>query len=218
MRNYDVILFDLDGTLIDSRNGILKSAQFALSQFDIYEENLDQLAHFLGPPLHLTFQRYFPAEEKKVLQAAELYREYYSKYAMSSNVVFPGIPELVKELKQRKKKLIVATIKLKAVAVQSLMHVNLHQHFDMVIGSNPDGSLTSKTEIVQRIYGCLPKYKTWRAVMVGDCTSDIFAAHENTIDSVAVTYGSDSAEELQKSNPTYLVHSVNELAPILLYS
>ncbi|RJP22195.1 MAG: HAD family hydrolase [Candidatus Omnitrophota bacterium] len=216
MSKYNVIFFDLDGTLIDSRSSILKSAQYALSKFHIYEENLDRFTDFLGPPLQITFRKYFHEQNDKIQQAVDYYREYYSKYAMAENVVFDGIPDLLLQLKNQQKKMVVATIKLQSIAVQSLMHVNLHNRFDMVIGSNADGSLSTKTEIIQHVLSLLPKYKPWKAVMVGDCAQDVYAAHENAIDSIAITYGFDSDENLRQARPTFTAHSVYELREILL--
>ncbi len=215
-RHYNVILFDLDGTLIDSKAGIFKSLQYALAQFDLIEENQDNLKQFIGPPLFIGFQKYFPSDENKIHKAIEAYRDYYGKYGMAENVVYPGIPELLNRLKQNQKKLILASAKTTTFAVQSLMHAGLYQYFHRVYGSNLDGSLSVKTELIQHVLSMLPNHQLNNIVLVGDSELDIRGAHENAIDSIAVTYGYSSEEELKKTNPGFIVHSVEELQAFLL--
>lgn len=109
MATYDVVIFDIDGTLMDPKIGVTKSVQYALSKFNILEDNLDNLEPFIGPPLLESFQKYYSFEESKARQAVDFYREYFSKFGVYENVVYPGIPNLLMQLESNMKKLIVAT-------------------------------------------------------------------------------------------------------------
>ena len=99
MAMYNVILFDLDGTLTDPKMGITKSVQYALSKFNILENNLDSLEPFIGPPLLESFQKYYSFDELKARQAVDFYREYFSEFGLYENVVYSEIPNLLTQLR-----------------------------------------------------------------------------------------------------------------------
>ena len=214
MTGYEVVLFDLDGTLTDSKVGITKSVQYALSKFDIREDNLDNLEPFIGPPLSESFQTYYGFEPSQVQDAVDFYREYFSTSGMYENVVYPGIPDLLVDLKSKRKELIVATSKPTVFANQILNTFNLDQYFTAVVGSHLDGTRTSKTEIIAHALSTLGKSKENGAVMVGDREHDIIGAQGNAIDSIGVTYGYGSLLELQRANPTHLAHAVEDIGAL----
>ncbi len=214
MTGYNVVLFDLDGTLTDSKLGITKSVQYALSKFKSREDNLDNLESFIGPPLSESFQKHYDFESGKAQQAVGFYREYFSTSGIYENEVYPGIPDLLADLKSKRKELIVATSKPTVYANQILNTFNLHQYFTAVVGSHLDGTRTSKTEIIAHALSTLVKPKESNAVMVGDREHDIIGAEGNAIDSIAVTYGYGTPLELQRANPTYLVHAVEDIGTL----
>ncbi len=211
MTGYDVVLFDLDGTLTDSKIGITKSVQYALAKFNIREDNLDSLEPFIGPPLSESFQKHYGFEPSQVQDAVDFYREYFSTTGMYENVVYPGIPDLLTDLKSKGKELIVATSKPTVFANQILKTFNLYQYFTTVVGSHLDGTRTSKTEIIAHALSTLEKPKENSNVMVGDREHDIIGAQGNAINSIAVTYGYGSLSELQRANPTHLAHAVEDI-------
>ena len=214
MTGYDVVLFDLDGTLTDSKIGITKSVQYALSKFNIREDNLDNLESFIGPPLSESFQKHYGFETSQAQNAVDFYREYFSTSGMYENVVYPGIPDLLADLKSKRKELIVATSKPTIFANQILNAFDLYQYFTAVVGSHLDGTRTSKTEIIAHALSTLGKSKNNSAAMVGDREHDIIGAQGNAIDSIAVTYGYGSLLELQRANPTYLAHAVEDIGAL----
>ena len=214
MTGYDVVLFDLDGTLTDSKIGITKSVQYALSKFNIREDNLDSLEPFIGPPLSESFQKHYGFEPSQAQDAVDFYREYFSTTGMYENVVYPGIPDLLTDLKSKRKELIVATSKPTVFANQILKTFNLYQYFTTVVGSHLDGTRTSKTEIIAHALSTLEKPKENSNVMVGDREHDIIGAQGNAIDSIAVTYGYGSLSELQRANPTHLAHAVEDIGAL----
>jgi phosphoglycolate phosphatase len=209
-----VVLFDLDGTLTDSKIGITKSVQYALSKFNIREDNLDNLESFIGPPLSESFQKHYGFEPSQAQHAVDLYREYFSTSGMYENEVYPGIPDLLADLKSKGKQLIVATSKPTVFANQILTAFNLNQYFTTVVGSHLDGTRTSKTEIIAHALSSLEESKDNSVVMVGDREHDIIGAQGNAIDSIAVTYGYGLLLELQRANPTYFAHAVEDIGTL----
>jgi phosphoglycolate phosphatase len=217
MKPYDIILFDLDGTLTDPKTGITKSIQYALEKLGIKEENQNKLEAFIGPPLLESFKKYYSFGDSKARQAVDYYREYFSNKGIFENNVYRGIPELLKHLYDKKKRLILATSKPTIYSKRILKHFALHKYFYFVVGSNLDLTLTSKTEIIRNILLKLKDYRKNQVVMIGDRKEDVIGAQQNSLDSIAVTYGYGSTEELKKVNPTYIIHSVEELK-LLIHS
>jgi len=212
---YDIIIFDLDGTLTDPKAGITKSVQYALSKFDIIEDNLDYLEQFIGPPLLESFKKYYSFEESKARQAVEYYREYFSEFGICENLVYAGISDMLEQLKNSGKQLIVATLKPTLYAERILKRFGLHKYFSRIVGSNLDGSRSYKDEIIQHILSVILTTKRQNIIIVGDREQDITVAHSNGIDSIAVTYGYAPNEELKNANPTYIASSVEDLGILL---
>ncbi len=217
MINYDMILFDLDGTLTDPKIGITKSVQYALAKLNIQEDNLDKLEAFIGPPLVESFQEFYALTSATAQQALIYYREYFVKIGMYENFVYPGIPQLLQELTKHNKKLIVATSKPTVFSETILKYFQLAHYFPLVIGSNLDGTRVAKTEIIACILEEVADDSgKVNVVMVGDRQYDIIGAKNNNIDSIAVSYGYGSLAELTAAEPDYIVHSVPGLRRILL--
>lgn len=215
-KNYDVILFDLDGTLTDSQVGIINSVQHALKSFGIEETDRESLRKFIGPPLKDSFMEYYQFDEEKANLAITKYREYFSVKGLFENRVYPGIPELLKKLVEHGKKLIVATSKPTPFTRQILDHFNLDRYFTFVSGSNLDGTRIRKDEVIAyAIKECGLKAND-NMVMVGDRKYDITGAKAIGIDSIGVLYGFGSRSELEEENPTRVVGSVSDLKKALM--
>ena len=213
---YDAILFDLDGTLTDPKIGITKGIQYALSKFDIIVDDLDKFVPFIGPPLFESLQKFYRLDEATARKAVEFYREYLWDKGMYENYLYPRISESLESLKSNRKNLIVATSKLTSLAEETLKHFNLYNYFTLVVGSNPDNTRILKAEVIAHVLSELPELKNQKVVMVGDRKHDIIGAQDNRIDSIAVTYGYGSIEELKNAKPTYIVSSVDELCELLI--
>jgi len=214
MKQYSHILFDLDGTLTDPQEGIINSIQHALKHYGIKKEN-HELLHFIGPPLHKSFQEIFETEEK-AFEAVAVYREYFSTKGKFENLLYKGIPELLEQLNQNNKTLFVATSKPTIFAEQILDYFKIHQHFKTIIGSNLDGTRTEKKDIIQEIVNQLPNVNLDKLVMIGDRKYDILGARHHGIDTISVMYGYGTLEELQNENPTHIVNEVSGLKKILI--
>ncbi|WP_280157959.1 HAD family hydrolase (plasmid) [Priestia megaterium] len=218
MDKYKIILFDLDGTLSDPKIGITKSVQYALQKMDIDEPNIDKLECFIGPPLQVSFAEYYDFDEVDTQRAIDYYRERFKDKGMFENELYSDIPLLLRTLKERKYTLVVATSKPTVFSEQILKYFNIDQYFELVVGSNLDGTRSSKTEIIQYILDKYNEHRIEDFIMIGDRKHDIIGANNTGIDSVGVTYGYGSFKELSDSNSTYIINSIDEIKDILLAS
>jgi len=218
MNKYKVILFDLDGTLSDPKVGITKSVQYALNKMNIVEGDVDKLECFIGPPLHVSFSEYYNFNEVDTLKAIEFYRERFKEKGMFENELYPNIPLLLKSLREQGFTLVVATSKPTIFAEQIVKYFKLDQFFELIVGSNLDGTRSSKAEIIQYILEKYNEHKLDDFIMIGDRKHDMIGANHTKIDSIGVTYGYGSYEELRQTNPTHIVKSVEELKDILIGS
>lgn len=212
---YKNILFDLDGTLTDSKEGITKSIQYALSKFHMKINDLGELEKFIGPPLvdHLTENYDFSKEQANV--AVEYYREYFKEKGIFQNKVYCGIEDLLINLKEEGLNLFVATSKPTVFAERILKHFNLFHYFYAVVGSEFDGSRNKKGQVISYL---INKYKLKSKndiIMVGDRKYDIIGAKENGIDVIGVTYGYGSAQELRQEGASYIAESIIDIYKII---
>jgi len=214
---YDVILFDLDGTLTDPKVGITLSVQYALEKMGIYEEDADKLTPFIGPPLLSAFKEFYHMNDEEATLAISYYRERFSKVGLYENEVYLGIRELLVELKKQGKKLIVATSKPTVFSVKILEHFDLLHFFTTVIGSNLDGTRTEKGDVIEFALHDQNLKERERIIMVGDRKHDVIGAKKNGIDVIAVKYGYGSQEELVTAEPNHMVSSVGELFNLLKF-
>lgn len=210
MRDYKNILFDLDGTLIDSKEGIVNSVKYALSHFGISSQKEEDLYKFIGPPLRESFSQYYNFNEENIELAVLKYREYFREKGVFQNVLYNGIQELLKGLVKSNKNLIIATSKAEIYAKQILQNLGISEYFSFVCGSTLDGSLSKKTDIIQHILQSNHLHNN-ACVMVGDKSHDIIGAKQSNIDSIGVLYGYGTYKELEEAGATYIVKNVKEL-------
>lgn len=213
---YDVILFDLDGTLTDPKPGITRSVQYALDKFDIHVADLDSLIPFIGPPLSESFQVFYHLSEADAKKAVGYYREYFTEKGLYENAVFDGITELLANLKQAGKTLMIATSKPTVFAEKILRHFQLAHYFSLIAGSNLDGTRIDKDEVIAFALTECPDIPKERIIMVGDRKHDVVGARKNGIYCIAAAFGYGSPEELQEANPKAIASSVQDLLPILM--
>lgn len=216
MKNYDVILFDLDGTLTDSSPGIINSIVYALKKYDIAVENIETLRKFLGPPLHESFRNFYGFEEDKAMEAVSFYREYFSTKGLLENKVYDGIPQLLQELKDNGKRLILATSKPQQFTDRIMEHFDLAKYFEFTAGSNMDGTRSKKADVIEyALQQCNITNKS-KTVMVGDRMHDIIGAKTVGVDSIGVEYGYGDYDELKNAGASYIAKTVADLKNILL--
>lgn len=215
MKNYSVVLFDLDGTLSDPKIGITKSVQHALQKAGVMVNDLDELEPFIGPPLQVSFQEIYGFNDTQITQAIRDYRERFTERGMFENKLYEDIPALLAQLKQQGYILTIATSKPTVFAEQIIKYFQLESYFDLVVGSHLDGSRSAKGEIIAEVLQQLDSYPKDQFIMIGDRKYDLIGARENQIDAIGVTYGFGSLEELKNEEPTYIVDHVNDLLKYL---
>lgn len=208
---YDYFLFDLDGTLTDSAEGIINSVTYALNKFGITVEDREALREFIGPPLMDSYRKHFHMSEEQCKQAVVYYREYFAAGGLFENEVYAGIPELLAELKSRGKKIYLATSKPEVYAIQILEHFNLAQYFDFMGGASMDSSRSMKSDVVRYVLANASIPDLNKAVMIGDREYDITGAKDNCLHSIGVTYGFGNREELTTAGAEHIVDTATEI-------
>jgi phosphoglycolate phosphatase len=212
---YKTIFFDLDGTLLDPRVGIIGGVQYALAKYTIQAEE-KTLLPFIGPPLHESFQKYYGFDEKQSMEATMYYREYFIPKGMYQNTIYEGIYELLEKLKQANKNLYIVTSKPKFIADKVAAHYKLTPFFKAIIGAKADMSNASKKLLVKEALALQPDEQKDSFVMIGDREHDSIGAKANDIDSIGVLYGYGTLEEINNIQPTHVVKSITDLEKLLL--
>ncbi len=214
---YQYILFDLDGTLTDPKEGITKCVQYALHSFGI-EADPDDLVDFIGPPLAESFQKYYHMNNEDSLKAVIKYRERFSNIGIFENGVYPGIEELLAELKMSGRQVALATSKPEVFAKRILKTYNLSSYFDVIVGSEMNGKRTDKAEVIEealRQLGIAGSEEKRKVLMVGDRLHDMVGAVKNQIDGLGVYYGYAHEGELEEAGASATVRTVSELRDFL---
>ncbi len=212
MKKYHAVLFDLDGTLVDSQRGILFCFEKTFSHFGI-TLNENQLRRYLGPPLRESFAEHLPAEQ--VEEAVTLYRDWYDQYGIAMSSPFEGAREMLNTLKEHQIITAVATSKTRTVAQKVLDYFDLSRYFDVIQGASEDRTLDTKTAVMQAVLAD-DALKGCTAVMVGDREHDLTGAKNCGIDVVGCTYGYAQPGELEEGETVYLAKSPEDLTSWLL--
>lgn len=210
---YDTVIFDMDGTLTDSHEGIMNAVRYAMNRLGQPVPPEDALRKYIGPPLVDSFSQYAGMDADMTRQAAQLFGEYYTPKGQLENCVYLGIRELLKALHDGGARVLIATGKPTETSWQILRHFALDGYIDGLSGVENAFSSTDKGELIARVLKDVPYH---HAVMVGDRASDIAGARAAGIDSIGVEYGFGEQNELQQAQPTFLARSVEALSDILL--
>lgn len=218
---FEYILFDLDGTLTDPKLGITSSVQYALRALGIEEPSLDRLEPFIGPPLADSFREFYGLEGERLATAIDKYRERFATQGIFENEIYPGIPQMLADLKAKDKLLAIASSKPTLFVEQILEHFEIGKYFDHVVGSNMDGTRGTKEEVVEETLRQMltvemtPAQKRDAVAMVGDRKFDIEGASVHGITSVGVLFGYAPEGELEEAGADYIVNSVKSLQVLL---
>lgn len=213
---YQYILFDLDGTLTDSREGITKSVQYALAKMDIIESNLTSLEHFIGPPLYDEFQRCYGFDDVQAKQAVTAYRERFSEVGWKENLLSDGIPQLLAALQAEGKTLAIASSKPVVFVDKILDLFEISSYFAVVSGASLDGRVSTKEQVVEQALTMLAVSDRTQAVLVGDRMHDAEGARVCGIDCIGVTFGFGGEEELRTAGISKIARDMQELERLLL--
>jgi len=209
-------LFDLDGTLTDPKEGIVKSVEYALNSFGIQVGDIDKLTEFIGPPLRDSFRKHYSFTESEIERAVSKYREYYTETGIYENIIYEGITEMLECLKAEGVSMAIATSKPTIYAERIAEHFNLLQFFDFIAGSELDGARSRKGEVIRYALDVMDHERKKPAVIIGDREHDIIGGQENGIGTIGVTWGYGSRIELEEAKAEKIVDSPNEICRVVL--
>lgn len=195
MGKYKNILLDLDGTILDSGSGIMKSVQYVLDHFSMYHEPEEKLRKFIGPALIDSFMNFYGFSKEKAEEAVEYFRDYYPEKGMFDAFIYPGMRECIEKMAGDGKKLVLLTSKPIFFASQILQHFGLSDYFFMEIGPDLSEQSSDKTRLIEKALH-EGNFLKEDCLMVGDTKYDILAAKDVGIDSVAALYGYGEVEEI----------------------
>ena len=206
------ILFDLDGTLTDSGEGIINCVIYALERFGLPIPSRDSLRYFVGPPLHESFiKQGVPAERAE--EAVAIYRERYIPIGMFENSPYSGVRELLNKLKADGHSLYVASSKPEWMCVQILEHFDLAKYFTQICGATIDTSRTNKEAVIA--YLIHKNGRTDNMVMVGDTKFDVIGAKIHGIPCIGVSWGYGTVTEMRDAGAAFIADSMRQLELLL---
>ena len=207
------ILFDLDGTLTDSGEGIINCALLALERLGLPLPDRDTMRVFVGPPLHETFIK-FGVPPEQADEAVKIYRSRYIPTGMFENTPYPNVEELLKALKSNGRKLLIATSKPEWMAVDILKHFRLDQYFDCICGASMDTSRSSKEDVIA--YLLEQNGTAENMIMVGDTHYDVTGSKMHNIPCIGVSWGYGSVQEMIDAGAIAIANTMQELLTYLL--
>ena len=206
------ILFDLDGTVTDSGEGIINCAAMTLERFGLPVPDRQTLRFFVGPPLHDTFVRFgVPPEEAN--RAVEIYRSRYHTVGKFENAPYPGVRELLEALKAQGYRLLIATSKPERLSCEILEHFDLARYFDRICGATLDRSRITKSDVIAYLLEECPTGV--RTVMVGDTAFDVTGATAHGIPTIGVSWGYGTEAEMIEAGAVAVAHSMEQLLQLL---
>jgi phosphoglycolate phosphatase len=211
MKKAQNILFDLDGTISDPKEGITKSISFALEELGHTPPPLEELTVYIGPPLKSAFEEML-GDATQAEKALSLYRYRYNEQGrgMVENILYPAIPETLAALKNAGKRLFVATSKPHVIATKVVQHFGLQDFFVKIYGAELDGTRNDKGELISHLLAS-ENIAPEDAVMIGDRKHDIIGARKNSVPSIGVLWGYGTAEELISAGADTLCTSPSDL-------
>ena len=215
MKNYDYILFDLDGTLIESAESVRVSLAHAMEALSLPCPDLNDYTKYVGPPLEDTMRGMCAVPEELIPEAMALYRKYYDEVGQTTIKLFDGVIGMLTALRERGKKLAVCTSKNEPVAEAVCDKLGLTAHLDAICGSTLDGSRKNKADLIPyalKTLGCTDRTE---AVMIGDTHFDARGAQIAGVDYLGVTYGYGTVESMKEYGAVGFVDSPEDVLRFL---
>lgn len=205
------VLFDLDGTLIDSSEGIIKSVLYTLDHYGIEEDDYDKLKVFIGPPLSASFMRYYDFPKEKAVEAVSVYRQRYNTIGKYECSLYPNVRECIERLKKDGYLIGMASSKPEVTCREILEHFKILNLFDDVVGSTLDGRIDTKEEVLNEVMRRWSNLKLEDMCLVGDTIFDIEGANKVGIASFGVSFGFGDIEEMQRAGAVCICDDMIEI-------
>lgn len=211
MKDYDFYLFDFDGTLCDTTEGIFNSIIYSLDCFGIKETDLKKLEFFVGPPLFESYKTIYNVSDDDANRLIAKYRERYKLKAAEESRLYDGIREMLSELKEKGKKIAVASSKPKTFVDEISKYHDIYKYYDFVSAEDFKNNHSSKEDLINRCLDYFGNPDKEKVIMTGDRFYDIDGAKSVGIDSAGAVYGFGTEEELTNAGATYILNSPKDL-------
>ena len=216
MSKFKCVLMDLDGTLFDTSEGIMECYKMGLEKFGIFVKDNSELRKVMGPSLYISYRDFYGLDEVQVKEAVRIYREHYNGGGIYKCRMYEGMENTLKLLKANNLKVGVATSKPQVMAEKILNHFGLDEYFDVICGSELDGSRSDKVELINFALKQVGFTDKNEVVMVGDRFYDIKGAIGAGVHSIGVAYGFGTKEELAEAGAEYIVEAPEDILKIVL--
>lgn len=216
MKKYEAIIFDFDGTICDTGEGILKSAVYALEAFGYpIPDDYSELTCFIGPPLLVTFQEKYGADPTRADELVKKFRERYTNIGLYESRLYDGIEDLLKRLKKNGIRLGIASSKPQHYIEALLSKFNIKSYFDSICGVTFTADCESKASIISRCQSELQS-ESCKTLVAGDKKFDIDGASANMLDSVGVLWGYGSKFEFIEAQAKFIADKIDDIEAIAL--
>ena len=212
---YKYLMFDLDGTLVESGDGIVASAKHALSTMGWEMLSEAEYKKFIGPPLFDSFTKFCGMNPEEADRAIEIYREHYESAGYLIAPMYEGVEAMLDELKDKGHTMMVVTSKPAPIAEKIIKKHGLDKYFVNLTGPSHEEKTVHKDVMIKRAFEKNGIIDSKSAVMIGDRMFDIEAANKNCVDSIAVMYGYGNREEFERYGATYIVEKCGDILDIV---
>lgn len=216
MLNYKYVIFDFDGTLVDSGEGVKKSVQYALASFGIIENDKAKLDRFLGPSLWDSFTKFYDVDDETATKMVETYRKRYRVQGVYESALYENIIPVLEALQKEGITLGIASSKPEFYVQKMAEEFHIASYFSALCGSSFENTNSDKASLIKRCMKELNADTAQGAIMVGDREYDILGAKQMHIDAVAALYGYGTYDELKKAGADFFVKQPEDLQTILL--
>lgn len=219
MKDYKNILFDFDGTLIDTGPGIMNATHYSLASFGINEDEPANLKRFVGPPLAEAFASHYGFSPEGSVDAVLKFREYYLDKGWTECSIYPGIREMLSSLKGSGRRLIIATGKPEDLALKISVQYGIRDYFDLIRGAYVDEEgehRTDKKEIIESIFEDLHIEDISSCIMIGDRANDIHGAHRSGIRAIGALWGYGSSDEINGAGAEYTAEAPSDITDMII--
>ncbi len=211
MKNYDYYLFDFDGTLCDTTEGIFNSILYSLEWYGIKETDLKKLEFFVGPPLFESYKTVYGVSDDDANALIEKYRERYKVKAAEESRLYNGIKNMLKELKRQGKKIAIASSKPQKFVDEISQYHDIYKYYDFVSAESFKNNHSSKKDLINACLDYFGNPDKDKVIMIGDRFYDIDGANAVGIDSAGAVYGFGTEEELKNAGATYILNAPEDL-------
>lgn len=216
MAEFDYVIFDFDGTVADTGEGILKSLQYSFTAMGDEEPDLEDLKKFIGPPVYYSYTHFYGISEEKVDLYIKKYRERYREKGIYESKVYDGLKELIISLKERNVKVGIASSKPESLIYSVSDYLGITYMFDAIVGVKSDNSKHStKAGLITQAMADLGATEKSKVLMVGDRLFDIDGAHEAGVKCCGALWGYGDEEEFKAHNADFIVNKPEDIINLI---